>query len=393
MERRSFLAGAVAASQMRVQGANDRVRAGIIGAGGRGRYLISQFKELGVDVASVCDVYQPNLDAGVKEASTGARPLRDYRRLLDDKSLDAVVVATPDHWHARMVIDAVEAGKDVYVEKPLAHTIPEGFAIIEAVRRTRRVVQVGMQRRSAELFLQAKQIMDEGRPGDIRLVTSAWYNNQASLSDRKLAGDLDWKQWLGSAPERPVDSLRFFNWYYFWDYSGGLLVGQAAHIVDCIQWLMKSKAPLAVTCSGARPGLAGAEVPETATIAIEYPENYLATFTLGYKAMRYNAFNDQIKQFHGNKARFDVGREWYALYPESNAVEMKPSVEQRKPGSFNTATISHVRNFLECIASRKDPNAPVEAGQATNIVLVMALESLRTGRRLRWNAAARVSEA
>jgi predicted dehydrogenase len=392
MERRSFFVAA-AASQMRVLGANDRVRAGIIGAGGRGRYLIGQFKELGVDVAAVCDVYQPNLEAGVKEASTGARPVSDYRRLLDDKSLEAVIVATPDHWHARMVIDAVEAGKDVYVEKPLAHTIPEGFAIIEAVRRTRRVVQVGMQRRSAELFLKAKQIMEEGRLGDIRLVTSAWYNQQGSLSDRKLTGDLDWKQWLGSAPDRPVDSLRFFNWYYFWDYSGGLLVGQAAHIVDCIQWFMNSKAPLAVTCSGNRPDLAGAEVPETATIAIEYPENYLATFTLGYKTMRYHAFNDQIKQFHGNKARFDVGREWFALYPESNAIEMKPDIERRSPGSFNVATLSHIRNFLECIASRKEPNAPVEAGQATNIVLSMTMESLRTGRRLRWNAVSRKSEA
>ena len=391
MKRRSFLLTA-AASQMRVSGANDRVRAGIIGAGGRGRYLIGQFKELGVDVGVVCDVYQPNLEQGVKESSPGARPVRDYRRLLDDKTLDAVIVATPDHWHARMVIDAVEAGKDVYVEKPLAHKIDEGFAIVEAVRRTRRIVQVGTQRRSAGLFLKGKQIVDEGSLGEIRLVTSAWYNNQASLSDRKLAGDLDWKQWLGTAPDRALDPLRFFNWYYFWDYSGGLLVGQAAHIVDCIQWYMNSKAPLAVTCTGNRPGLAGAEVPETATIAIEYPD-FLATFTLGYKAMRYHPYNDQIKQFHGNKARFDVGREWYALYPETNAIEMKANAEEKSPGSFSLATISHIRNFLECIASRRDPNAPVEAGQATNIVLCMAMESLRSGRRLRWNAGNRTVEA
>jgi predicted dehydrogenase len=392
MQRRSFLLTA-AASQMRVIGANDRVRAGIIGSGGRGRYLIGQFKELGVDVGAVCDVYQPNLEAGMKEASPGARPVRDYRRLLEDKTLDAVIVATPDHWHARMVIDAVEAGKDVYVEKPLAHKIDEGFAIIEAVRRTRRIVQVGTQRRSAELFLNAKQIVDEGRLGEIHLVTSGWYNNQGSLSNRKLTGDLDWKQWLGAAPDRAPDPLRFFNWYYFWDYSGGLLVGQAAHIVDCIQWFMNSKEPLAVSCNGIRPGLAGAEVPETATIAIEYPDNYLAVFTLGYKAMRYNTYNDQIKQFHGHKARFDVGREWYALYPETSAIEMKPGAERKSPGSFNFATLSHIRNFLECVASRKEPNAPVEAGQATNIVLCMAMESLRSGRQLKWNAAKRRSEA
>jgi len=307
--------------------------------------------------------------------------------------MDAVIVATPDHWHSRMVIDAVEAGKDVYVEKPMAHKIDEGFDVIKAVRRTRRVVQVGMQRRSAELFLEAKQIMDSGKLGEIRLVTSAWYNNTSSLSNRQLAGNLNWKQWLGPAPDRPLDPLRFFNWYYFWDYSGGLLIGQAAHILDTIQWFMNSKEPSAVTCTGGKVGLPGAEVPETASIAIEYPENYLATFTIGYKAMRYNAFNDQIKQFHGNKARLDVGREWYSLYPESNAVDMKASVENKKPGSFNQAAPSHIRNFMECIRSRKDPNAPVEAGQATNIVLCMTMDSLRKGRRLRWNSLARQVEA
>src|SRR4051794_25872808 len=250
MQRRSFLL-TTAAAQSRIFGANDRLRAGIIGAGGRGRYVTSQFKEAGTEVGAVCDIYEPNLQAGLKEASTGARPFRDYRRMLEDKSLDAVIVATPDHWHARMVIDAVEAGKDVYVEKPLAHKIDEGFAIIGAVRRTKRVVQVGMQRRSAELFQAARELV--APLGEIRLVTSAWYNNQASLSARKLEGDLDWKQWLGTTPERPVDALRFFNWYYFWDYSGGLLIGQAAHIVDCIQWFMNSKAPLAVSCAGVRP--------------------------------------------------------------------------------------------------------------------------------------------
>src|SRR5579864_2320847 len=141
MNRRSFLLAA-AASQSRVLGANDRIRTGIIGAGGRGRYLTGQFKEVGAEMAAVCDIYQPNLEAGLKEASTGAKSFHDYRKLLDDKSIDAVIVATPDHWHARMVIDAVEAGKDVYVEKPMAHKIDDGYRIIEAVRRTKRVVQV-----------------------------------------------------------------------------------------------------------------------------------------------------------------------------------------------------------------------------------------------------------
>ncbi|MDQ2900184.1 MAG: Gfo/Idh/MocA family oxidoreductase [Acidobacteriota bacterium] len=393
MDRRFFLLASAAASQGRILGANDRIRAGIIGSGGRGRYLTGQFKELGVEMGGVCDIYETNLQLGLKEANTGAKAFDDYRKMLDDKSFDAVVIATPDHWHARMVIDAVEAGKDVYVEKPMAHKIDEGFRVIEAVRRTGRVVQVGMQRRSADLFLNAKKIMDSGQPGEIRLVASSWYNNTPSLSGKRLTGKLDWNKWLGSAPARPLDPVRYFNWYYFWDYSGGLLIGQAAHILDCIQWFMGSKEPIAVTATGGKINLPGAEVPETAAIAIEYPENYLATFILGYKTMRYNAYNDQIMQFNGNKARLDLGREWYRLFPESNAIEMKPSVDVSRPGSFAQAAPQHIHNFMECIRSRKDPNASVEAGQAANIVLCMTMDSLRAGKRLKWNSQKRVVES
>jgi predicted dehydrogenase len=333
-------------------------------------------------------VYSPNLDSGL-QAAPGARSYRDYRKLLEDKSIDAVIVATPDHWHARMVIDAVEAGKDVYVEKPLAHEIGEGFRIVEAVRRTKRVVQVGTQRRSAPLFHAAKKVVDSGALGEVRFVNAWWVNHQQSLRQAKLDGTLDWEQWLGSAPRRPVDATRFFNWYYFWDYSGGLMVGQAAHVVDAIQWFMNSSAPLAVTCAAGRNNLAGGEVPETTTMCIEFPENYLATFSVAYKAMRYNPRHDQLKQFHGSKARFDVGREDFALYPESKELELKPSQVESKPGSFPAATRLHVQNFLESVRSRQEPNAPVEAGQATNIALCMAMESLKTGRRIKWDSGAR----
>jgi predicted dehydrogenase len=272
----------------------------------------------------------------------------------------------------------------------MAHAIDEGFDVIAAVRRTNRIVQVGTQRRSSELFIEAKKLMDSGQLGKVHLVTSWWLNGHTRLrQDRIAPGDLDWNQWLGSAPRRTEDAFRFFNWYWFWDYSGGLLVGQAAHVLDAIQWMMNSRQPLAVTCSGIRPELPGVDVPLTANIAVEYPDNYLATFTLGYSAMQYNTANDQLKQFHGDKARFDVGRESYALYPESNALDMKASVEKRQPRSFSFAAPSHIRNFLECIRSRREPNAPVERGQDTNIVLCMAMQSMREGRRLKWNAQAR----
>jgi len=382
LERRSFLA-ATAVSASRVLGANERLRGGVIGSGGRGRLLTAEFKEIGVEMAAVCDVYRPNLELGLKQASSNARAYDDYRRLLEDKSIDVVIVATPDHWHAQMTIDAVEAGKDVYLEKPLAHTIEEGFRIIQATRRTRRVVQVGTQRRSAELFQQGRKLM--GELGEVRLVNSWWLNRQESLRRGNLEGELDWQKWLGPAPKRELDPVRFLNWYYFYDYSGGLLIGQAAHIIDCINWYMNSSFPLAVNCTGGRINLEGAEIPETATMAVEYPENYLAVFTLGYKAMRYHTHNDQLQQYHGARARLDVGREHYALYPQSNEVEMKPSVAERRPGSFGPATRAHIRNFLECVRTREDPNATVEMGQWTNVALCMALESLRKGRRVEYD--------
>ena len=392
MHRRDFLLAGVA-SAARVAGANDRMRGAVIGSGGRGQLLAAEFKEIGVEMAAVCDVYQPHLEAGLKAASSDAKPYHDYRKLLEDSSLDIVIIATPDHLHSQMAIDAVQAGKDVYLEKPMAHTIEEGFRIIDAVRRTKRVVQVGTQRRSSELFQTIKRIVETQPTGDVRLVNAWWYNHQRALRDEKLEGDLDWNQWLGPAARRPPDPLRFFNWYYFWDYSGGMMVGQAAHAVDAIHWMMNSTYPEAVTCAAGRGNIAGAEVPDTTCMCIEYPENYLAVFTVGYRAMRYNMFHDQLTQYNGSKARLDVGREWYALYPQTSGLDLKPSMEERRPGSFGPATRAHIRNFLECVKSRHDPNATVEMGQHTNVVLCLAMESLKSGRRMRYNAAARRVES
>jgi predicted dehydrogenase len=384
MQRRNFLL--TAASAAAVRGANDRIRGAVIGSGGRGRLLTGEFKEIGVEMAAVCDVYKPNLEAGLKAASTGAKGYSDYRRVLDDKSLDVVVVSTPDHWHAQMVIDAVHAGKDVYVEKPMVHTPEEGYRVIEAVRKTKRIVQVGTQRRSFPLFQEAKGILASGEVGDVRLVNGWWYNHQTSVRQGNFQGEIDWKAWLGTAPKRDADPARFFNWYYYWDYSGGLMIGQAAHIVDSIQWLMNSGIPSAVVVGGGKPNLAGVEVPETTTMCLEYPENYLATFTVGYKAMRYSGTLDQLVQYNGSKARFDVGRESYALYREDpKAIELKAAKQKVEPGTFNSATRMHIRNLLECVKSRQEPNAPVEAGHATSVALCMAMEALRRGVRARWN--------
>jgi predicted dehydrogenase len=390
MNRRIFLAASSAA----IAGAQERIGVGLIGAGGRGRYLTNTFKEQpGVEMRAVADVYEPNLKRGLEAAGGQARPYDDYRRLLDNRDIDAVIVATPDHWHAQMTIDAVAAGKDVYVEKPMCHTIAEGFRVIDATRRHKRIVQVGTQRRSYDLFLEGKKVMDSGRLGEVKLVNAWWYNYAGSARRANLEGKLDWEKWVGPAKKRPLDPHRFFNWYYFWDYSGGLMVGQAAHVIDAIHWYMNSTYPIAVSCAGGKSHIEGVEVPETTSMLIEYPEDYLAVFTVGYRAMRYPPANDQMKQFNGSKARFDVARESWALYPESREIDMKPALEKKQYGTFERASGQHIANFLDCVRSRKEPNAPVEAGQGTNVVLCMAMEALRSGRRMKWNTAKRDMEA
>jgi len=386
LDRRTFLT-ATALSSTRILGANDRLRCATIGTGNRGTYLTRQFKEFGAEMAAVCDVYEPRLEQGLQAASTGAKSYVDYHRLLEDKSIDAVIIATPDHWHAQMLVDAVDAGKDVYVEKPLAHTIEDGFRMVEAVRRTKRIAQVGTQRRSYPLYQEAKQILDSGVTGPIRLVNAWWINSLKSLNDRPLTGKLDWDLFLGPAPKRPLDPLRYFNWLHFRDYALGYPIGQAAHIADGVQWMMNSTYPLAVTCSSGKLNLEGGEIPETGSMSVEFPENYLLVFTLSYKAMRYRAFNDQMQQFHGEKARFDLGRESYALYPQTIEVEVKASRERRAPDTFDSADGAHIRRFLDCIRTRQEPNATIEMGQYTNVVCCMAVESLRKGRRVTWNAA------
>lgn len=394
MHRRQVLRStALALAARRIPGANQKIGVGIIGAGGRGRYLTATVKEdPSAEMRAVCDIYEPNLEKGLAAAGPQAKRYDNHLRLLEDKDLQAVIIATPDHWHAQMILDAIAAGKDVYVEKPLCHTIEEGFRIIDAVKKSGRVVQVGTQRRSYDLFQEGKRVMESGRLGEVHLVTAWWVNHQESLRKAKLEGKLDWSRWLGSAPSRPVDETRFFNWYYFWDYSGGLMVGQAAHVIDAIHWFMNASYPNAVSCGAAKVHLAGAEVPETTSMTIEYPEDFVAVFSVGYRAMRYAPANDQIKQFHGTKARLDMGRESFALYPESRENEMRPALERKQLGSFERATRAHIANFLDCVRTRRTPSATVEMGQHTNVVLSMAMEALRTGRRVRWNPVTRRTE-
>jgi predicted dehydrogenase len=389
MNRRTFLVGASGAMWAGAA-PSGRLSVGVIGPGGRGRFLMERFgRDAAVRLTAVCDVYEPNLEAGLSLAKGGAKAYRHYKELLSDKNVDIVIIATPEHWHHQMLLDALAAGKDVYVEKPLCHTPEQGVELMRAARNSDRIVQVGMQRRSYPLYLQARDVRAAGTLGNVRLVRTWWINNSLTGgTDRKLDGPLDWEQWQGPAPRHPMELGRFRNWRNYRDYAGGIVADQGAHIYDSIHLIRGVGFPMAVNASAGRVHSTAGDTPETVVVVAEYPEDFLGVFTINYAGMHYPGRMDQLNQFDGDEARMDVGREFLSVYkqadPETPAITAK--------GSFDTATDAHIQNFLECVRTRKEPNATVEKGFQAALVIHLANLSLQTGRRIKWNAQTQKAE-
>ena len=356
--RRTFLKSALTAAPLFVPrsawGANDRLAYGLIGAGGRGRYLNVTFKKLGAECIAIAEVYEPNLQAAQKD-SPGATAYLDYQDLLSHSGLDAVIVATPDHQHAPMLFAALEAHKDVYLEKPMSHSLEQSKQMIEAVRKTSQIVQVGMQRRSAPSVMAAKKIVDSGILGRITLVKPMWnWNTSKPLDNQPLPGSLDWKRFLGPAPDRDLEPMRFRSWRYFWDYSGGNMTDQGTHLMDVVQWFTDSGMARSAVCYGQRAKNAGAEVPDVFCAVFEYP-NFMASWTLNYC----NSYdNDWSIQFQGDEGTMILNNAGYRIWKEP--VPRNPDPVQTVAAPIPIET--HIQNFLDCVTSRQEPNAPVEVG-------------------------------
>jgi predicted dehydrogenase len=385
-------------SMLAAQGApSDQVNLGVIGAGGRGTFVMAAFrKDAHVRVAAICDVFEPNLERGLSAASkmAGNQPkvYRNYKELLADKDIDAVLIATPEHWHARMVLDALAAGKDIYVEKPLCRTPEEGVQLVEAEKKSKNIVQVGMQRRSYDLYLEGRDIVKSGKLGNVRMIRSWWLNNYlGDASAAKLNGKLDWEQWQGPAARRPFDPNRFRNWRFYSDYAGGIVADQGAHVFDGIHLLMSASYPVAVNASAGKAHKAGVDTPESVVAIAEYPEDFIAVFSINYAAMPYKTRNDQLNQLDGDQARMDIGREDLKVY--TKGAEEEPALAKTSAKGFGYATDLHVQNFLECIRTRKAPTAPMRVGFQAALVVQMVNLSLEQKRRLRWNAATQKVEA
>jgi predicted dehydrogenase len=403
-------AGLPAFRAARVWGANDRVGVGFIGYGLIGGQHLYDFKQQpDTDLHAVSDVYQPRIDAGLAVCGSRAKGYRDFRRLLDDKSVDAVVISTPDHWHALMTILACAAGKDVFVEKPLTLFQREGQWIVKAVRKYKRIVQTGVQQRSGPHYQSAKRLIAEGLLGKVHSVRMASFRNImpgfGSPADGAAPSDFDYDLWLGPAPKRPFNPQRgLYHFRWFWDYSGGQMTNLGAHSIDILQWYMNVPGPLAVSSSGGRLALPDlGETPDTQDALFEYgPFTAVWSHREAAAGRRGGGL-----EFAGTRGSLTIGRSGFEVTPElkvdpadsvpvfqghppggvkgSNAKPVPYFEPRRESGTELDQFTRHTRNFLDCVKSRREPIAPAEDSHRVATACHLANISLRTGRKIRWD--------
>jgi len=357
LSRRVFMASA--ASATRVMGANDRVRLGVIGNGGRGQHLIRMAKAAGgAEIVALCDAWDVRRREArslVEKEFAGAQleEFADYRKLIEKKDMDAVIVASTDHWHSRMTVAALRAGKDVFVEKPMTSLPSQGLDVVKAVRETKKIVQVGVQQRSIAHFIEAKQrFFDTGMIGPVHLVRTWWNANGGYLTpvpegmEKKPEG-LDWDAVLGWLPKRPWNPKMYFNRFAYWEFStGGQTGGLFVHMVDVVHWYLGLTKPLsAVALGGIYQYNDGRDTADNINFILDYPQKLNVTFEATITDMIPRESADIV--FFGEKGRLSIFRYGYRYLPR----EGEPIV------SKGGAEPAHMGNFLECVRSRKEPNA------------------------------------
>jgi predicted dehydrogenase len=361
-DRRSFIiaSGLTALASARAFGANDALRVGVIGAGGRMRNLLDAADETGTpyQIVAVSDVYGPRRDE-VKERSKGlATTHLDYHEVLA-KDIDAVLIAAPDHWHVRMACDALAAGKDVYLEKPVTHTIEEGATLAHAVHSSKQILQCGMQQRSWTHFRNAVELIQGGSLGRVTQVRTYWWQNYSKGNWVPKPVDtqaLDWKLWLGGAPDQPFSEEKFYRWRWFWNFGGGAMTDLFTHWIDVAQWAMKSDEPHMAQMLADKYVFEQWDCPDTIQAALRYPG-----FDVVYEGNMSSSIDDGGLEFRGTEATLKIDRAGFAIYREGVKTGQNPILTE---DSFIDGTTTHVENFFECVKTRKQPNAPVEAGIA-----------------------------
>ena len=394
--------GVDAASQDRVAGANRKVRVGLIGCGGQGVGDLRAALRLGAQCVALCDVDDEQVRKTAERTKkefdqTPALTTRDFRRVLDRQDVDAVIIGTPDHWHAIPTIMACQAGKDVYVEKPLSLTIGEGRVMVNAARRYNRVVQMGTQQRSSNHFRSAVDYVKSGALGKIRVVKTwayqDWMGNIAKVPDSEPASTVDYDMWLGPAPKRPFNKNRFhFNFRWYYDYSGGLMTDWGAHMIDIANWGMGVTAPRSATSVGGKFGFPddAEETPDTQQALWEF-DGFSMIWEHATAIGQGPYMRDHGVAFHGNNGVLVVDRSGWEVLPETETKDGKKTYrmmgEPRRGTGGQNMHDAHVKDFLDCLDSRKRPVSDVEVGHNSMIACHLANIAFRTGRVVHWDAA------
>ena len=394
---------ATAASSRRVLGANDRVRVGFIGIGLIGtRHLLDFQAQPDCEVAGISELSDERMDFGVATAGNSPARFPDFRRMLERSDIDAVVVSTPDHWHALLTVLACQAGKDVYVEKPTSVAIAEGRAMVQAARKYHRIVQVGTQQRSQPHFQQAAGIVKSGALGDVTLVrcwNAANANGIGNPPDGAPPDGLDWDLWLGPAKKVPFNPNRFgvvpdawshFRW--FWDYAGGMMTDWGVHLIDIVQMAMDVDAPLEVSTIGSKFHLTdNRETPDTIVATYRYPDFVMTYENRVCNGMPINGRAYGI-EFLGTQATLFVDRERYELRPEpkpgtrvQDIVPVEPTVVA---ATAPDAHPSHQRNFIDCVKSRQAPICDIEIGYRSSSTAILGNMAMRSGQTIVWDGKA-----
>jgi len=401
--RREFLRTTAAAAfvSQRVLGANDRIRMALIGAGGRGTLVNALFrKHADCEFVAACDVRKSRLDAALKQLPGKVDGYGDYRRILERKDVDALLVTTPDHWHSPITVDACAAGKDVYVEKPLSNTVPAAQRMVEAARKYNRVVQLGTQQRSGLNFQEAGKLVQDGLLGKVThcvLVQPGGYT-QITQPTQEPPADLDWEMFQGPAPRAPFSPSRL-RWRSYYAYGGGLVTDWGVHLTDIALMYMKSdsKGPLLTSASAQYVNFPKdlEQVPDAFVCSWQY-DGFVMSFT---NVVPPNAeYNMQGNWFYGQRGVLHINRSGYRVIPAGRGGggrggQQAPPIEARtapvkEDYENDPDTTAHARNFLDCVKSRKRSTSDVEIGFNSTLPCLIALLAIQQGKTFAWDGKA-----
>ena len=397
------------------RGANEKIRVGFIGVGNRGTQLLDGFlQQDDVEVAALCDVYEPYLmrdyskvdkklltDLGgripkmTEKLGDNVARYKDFRQLLDRKDIDAVVIATPDHWHAIMAISACQAGKDVYVEKPLSVTVVEGRRMVEAAKRYNRVVQVGLHRRSSRQYMQAVEETQAGKIGKVTVgrayrISNMHPNGIGKCPDAAPPAGLDWDMWLGPRAERPYkDNLVLYK-FRWWETYSSQVGNWGVHYLDAMRWILGQEAPVSISAHGGRFAIDDDRtIPDTMEVIFELPAGALLVFGQ-YEASGGEALAEGEIELRGTLGNLYCGAEGkgFNIVPSQGGQfqDPKPRIEPAQSTQTDgDLTVQHIRNFVDCVKSRQKTNCDMETGHRSTTFALLANIALATKSRIDWD--------